>query len=138
MSPTLQASVPAAVEDTPAISELLNLRTNVALSELIEFYRPLMLSLVKKELEPSLRQKVDASDIVQDACQEVARRFPTIRAKQRWQFWSYLMITVRHKLEDARGDINSPKAELCIVRCHSRPAIVRRACHRPMSHLSSR
>lgn len=84
------------------VSTLLARRDHAALDELLEWYRPLLKAIADRELDPLIRPKVDASDIVQEACQDVAQGFSRLQAQRSFQFWSYLRKILSHKLEDAR------------------------------------
>ncbi len=84
------------------VSELLVRRDSAALEDLISWYRPLLKALANRDLDHLLRSKVDASDIVQEACSDVARSFTSIRATNRIQFVAYLAKVLKHKIEDMR------------------------------------
>jgi RNA polymerase sigma-70 factor (ECF subfamily) len=47
-----------------------------ALAPLFETFRPRLVRMVTLRLDPGLRRRVDAADVVQDAWLEIARRFP--------------------------------------------------------------
>jgi RNA polymerase sigma-70 factor, ECF subfamily len=87
---------------TGFVSTLLNRRDGAALDELLEWYRPLLKAIADRELDPLIRPKVDASDIVQETCKDIAQGFGQLQARRSFQFWSYLRKILRHNLEDAR------------------------------------
>jgi RNA polymerase sigma-70 factor (subfamily 1) len=84
------------------ISELLTRRDPAALEDLITWYRPLLKGMASRDLDRLLRSKIDASDIVQEACQDVARIFPSLKTTNRLQFVAYISTVLKHKIEDVR------------------------------------
>ena len=84
------------------ISELLTRRDPAALEDLINWYRPLLKGMANRDLDRLLRSKIDASDIVQETCRDVARVFPSLRTTNRTQFVAYLSTVLKHKIEDVR------------------------------------
>jgi RNA polymerase sigma-70 factor, ECF subfamily len=84
------------------ISELLIRRDPAALEDLITWYRPLLKGMASRDLDRLLRSKIDASDIVQETCRDVARVFPSLRTTNRTQFVAYLSTVLKHKIEDVR------------------------------------
>ncbi len=84
------------------ISELLIRRDPAALEDLISWYRPLLKGMANRDLDRLLRSKIDASDIVQETCRDVARVFPSLRTTNRTQFVAYLSTVLKHKIEDVR------------------------------------
>lgn len=84
------------------VSELLLRRDAAALEDLITWYRPLLKGLADRELDGLLRSKIDASDIVQEACSDVASSFPSLRATNRLQFVSYISTVLKHRIDDVR------------------------------------
>ena len=89
-------------DPTRQVSELLSQRDAAALENLVEWYRPLLRAMADRDLDVLLRTKIDASDIVQDTCKEVALNFTKIEASNRFQFVGYLKIVLKHKIEDVR------------------------------------
>ncbi len=87
---------------TGNVSELLQRRDAAALASLIEWYRPLLRVMASRDLDRSLSAKVDASDLVQEAFQDVARNFQTLEMRNRFQFVHYLKTVLKHKIEDVR------------------------------------
>lgn len=83
-------------------SELLRQRDAAALEELLKRYRPLMRVLVNEGLNPALKAKVDASDLVQDACAEIAKSFTTIQCDRTQPFLAYIRRIVVSKLVDVQ------------------------------------
>lgn len=84
------------------VSELLIQRDEVAIEKLIEGYRPLLKAMADRNLDRYLKCKIDASDIVQDACSDIARNFATIEATNRFQFISYVTSVIKHKIADVQ------------------------------------
>jgi RNA polymerase sigma-70 factor (ECF subfamily) len=84
------------------VSELLSRRDLEALQDLISWYRPILKGMANRDLDGLLRSKIDASDIVQETCCDVARGFPNLRATNRVQFLAYLSTALRHKIDDVR------------------------------------
>lgn len=84
------------------LSELLNRRDSAALADLITWYRPLLKGMADRDLDRLLRSKIDASDIVQETCSDVARSFPTLRATNQLQFVAYISTVLKHKIDDVR------------------------------------
>jgi RNA polymerase sigma-70 factor (ECF subfamily) len=73
-----------------------------ALEELIGTYRSYLLLVANEEIDSKLKGKVAASDVVQDACAEIARQFDGFRGgrEQEWRAWIRQMLM--HDLLDAR------------------------------------
>jgi len=95
------------------VSELLAQRDDAAIEKLIEVYRPLLKAMADRDLDKHLRCKIDASDIVQDACGDVARNFATIEATNRFQFVCYLTTVLKHKITDVqRKFLRSQKSNM--------------------------
>ncbi len=84
------------------ISELLTRRDPNALEDLITWYRPLLKGMANRDLDQLLRSKIDASDIVQETCGDVARSFPSLKTTNRLQFVAYISTVLKHKIEDVR------------------------------------
>lgn len=84
------------------ISELLTRRDPDALEDLIAWYRPLLKGMANRDLDRLLRSKIDASDIVQETCRDVARVFPSLKTTNRLQFVAYISTALKHKIEDVR------------------------------------
>ena len=84
------------------ISELLSRRDAAALEDLITWYRPLLKGIADRNLDPLLRSKIDASDVVQDTCSDLARSFSALKATNRLQFVAYVTSVLKHRLQDLR------------------------------------
>jgi len=84
------------------VSKLLYRRDASALEDLIEWYRPLLKAIANRDLDFLLRRKVDASDVVQETCQDVARCFQRLDVKNRNQFFGYLKTILKNKISDCR------------------------------------
>ena len=90
------------VQPVADVSELLSRRDSAALQDLITWYRPLLKGMADRNLDPLLRSKIDASDVVQDTCSDVASAFPELKATNRLQFVAYVTSVLKHRLEDLR------------------------------------
>lgn len=101
--------VPETSSCTGHVSKLLRRHDRAALDELLEWYRPLLKAIAERELDTLLRPKLDASDVVQETCQDVVRGFSQVQARRSFQFWSYLRTTLRHKLDNARRKFKHSK-----------------------------
>ena len=91
--------------DEDRCAELIALARNgstPALEELIGTYRSYLLLVANEELDPQLRGKMAASDVVQEACAEIARQFFGFRgaSEEEWRSWIRQMLV--HDLLDAR------------------------------------
>jgi RNA polymerase sigma factor (sigma-70 family) len=84
------------------VSEWLQRRDDAAINDLIQWCRPVLRAIADRSLDDMLRSRVDASDMVQEACVDVARSMKRIRSSNRKQFWAYLRTTLSSKIEDAR------------------------------------
>ena len=84
------------------VSELLLQRDSAALESLIAWYRPILRAMASRDLDQALGAKVDASDIVQEAFEDVARNFHRLDVDNRFQFLSYLKAVLRNKIQDMR------------------------------------
>lgn len=84
-----------------SVSDLLIHRDPHSVESLISLYRPLMRAVAERCLQANLRGHLDASDIVQETCVEVARSISKIRTTNRSQFWSYLRAMVLNNVRDA-------------------------------------
>lgn len=73
-----------------------------ALNELIATWRTYLLYVANSEIQPHLRQKLGASDLVQSACLDIHRRFADFRGEtiDEWRVW--LRRLLMHDLQDAR------------------------------------
>lgn len=89
------------IQVNASVSDLLLRRDQQSIETLIDLYRPLMRSLAERCLRSSLRSHLDASDIVQETCVEVARSISNLRTTRRSQFLGYLRVIVLNKVRDA-------------------------------------
>ena len=84
-----------------------------ALGQLLELYRAYLLVLARVQIGPCLQSKVDASDVVQEACLGAYRDFPQFRGTTEKEFlgWlrqvlaSVLANVVRHYQGTRRRDV---------------------------------
>lgn len=73
-----------------------------AISALIESVRTYLLLVANKEIDPRLRQKVAASDVVQDTCLAISERFETFRGTSEPEFRGWLRQVLLNSLADSR------------------------------------
>lgn len=83
-------------------SELLKRRDQESIEELLRRYRPLLRAIIAGEIDTVLRSKVDPSDLVQEACLEVAKSIDNIQTTRSTPFLAYLRQVVLNKLHDFR------------------------------------
>jgi len=72
-----------------------------ALGTLLEAYRPLLLALANQELNPGLRAKVGASDLVQDTFLEAVKDFPEFRGETPAELRHWLQQIYHHNAVDS-------------------------------------
>lgn len=84
------------------VSGWLQNRDPQAINELMKFCRPMLKAIAEQNLDSVLRSRVDASDMVQDACGDVALSIERIEARNRTQFFAYLRAAIVNKIRDAR------------------------------------
>ncbi|MFO0943974.1 MAG: sigma-70 family RNA polymerase sigma factor [Pirellulales bacterium] len=98
-------------------SDLLRNKDPQALEELLKRYRPLLRAVIAGEIEPNLMSKLDASDIVQEACAEIAKAFPKIESTKSPQFIAFMRQVVINKLNDVRRKfLHSQKRDVKLER----------------------
>jgi RNA polymerase sigma-70 factor (ECF subfamily) len=73
-----------------------------ALSEILEEFQPGLLRMVNLRLEPLLRRRVEAEDIVQEALIEASRRFGEWCAQDRYPFRVWLRLVTAQALATAQ------------------------------------
>ena len=73
-----------------------------AIGRLIESLRTYLLLVANQELEPQLRQKVAASDFVQDACLVAAESFSSFRGTSEAEFRGWLRRVLLNSMADSR------------------------------------
>ncbi len=61
-----------------------------------------MRALVADGLSPAVKAKVDGSDLVQDACAEIVKSFPTLDCRRSQPFIAYIRQVMLSKLIDVR------------------------------------
>jgi RNA polymerase sigma-70 factor (ECF subfamily) len=76
---------------------------------LIESFRPMMLQVAGREMDAGLKQKVGASDVVQEACFDAARSIPRFRGHSEQQWLSWLMEILRNNLSNCRRRYETEK-----------------------------
>jgi RNA polymerase sigma-70 factor (ECF subfamily) len=77
-------------EETRQLLEEVRAGGPAALNRLLARHRPYLQQLVELRLDPKLRARVDASDVVQDAQLEAVRRLPAYLAQQPMPFRLWL------------------------------------------------
>lgn len=87
---------------TDSADELLLLNDTRSLEEWLTHYRPLLRAIVEAEIDSSLRAKMDPSDVVQEACVEVAKSIDQIHAIQGLRQLAYVRQIIMSKLKEAR------------------------------------
>jgi RNA polymerase sigma-70 factor (ECF subfamily) len=73
-----------------------------ALGRLVEEYRPYLLGIANDELEPDLRPKGGASDLVQESLLEATRDFAHFRGTNQEELLAWLRGILRNNLADFR------------------------------------
>ena len=73
-----------------------------AVSNLIESVRMYLLLVANQEVDPRLRQKVAASDIVQDVCLVASERFENFRGNTEGELRAWLRQVLLNSVADAR------------------------------------
>jgi RNA polymerase sigma-70 factor (ECF subfamily) len=74
---------------------------SAALSELFESFRSRLERMVSLRLDPSLRSRLDAADVVQEAWLEIARRFDEWSANDSVPFHVWIRLTTSQSLAQA-------------------------------------
>ncbi len=72
-----------------------------ALGELLDGFRPQLTRLTEPELDPGLRVRIDASDIVQQTCLSAIRRFADFNGTEIDQFAAWLQRVHHNNILDA-------------------------------------
>ena len=93
-----------------------------ALGELCALYRNYLRMVVRTGLGPKLRERVELSDVVQEALVEVVRQFPQFTGQNEAALVGWLRRLVGQKLADLGR-------YYCCDRCHVRDRRRRRADH---------
>src|ERR1700716_3829141 len=75
-----------------------------ALGELCALYRNYLRMVVRTGLGPKLRERVELSDVVQEALVEVVRQFPQFTGQNEAALVGWLRRLVGQKLADLAGD----------------------------------
>lgn len=72
-----------------------------ALNQLLMNYRPYLLCLAHNKLDNVVKQRVDASDIVQQTCIEVYRDLGTFQGTNEGQFKAWMTQILQHNIANA-------------------------------------
>ncbi len=83
-------------------SQLLKARDENTISELLSWYRPLLSDIALSHHAPLLRAKFDASDIVQQTCQDACANFEQFEAQTSNQFVAWLLKLLANNFADAK------------------------------------
>ena len=83
-------------------SRLLQARDENTISELLSWYRPLLSDIASSHHAPLLRAKFDASDIVQQTCQDASANFEQFEAQTSNQFVAWLLKLLANNFADAK------------------------------------
>ncbi len=83
-------------------SRLLQSRDENTISELLGWYRPLLRDIASSYHSPQLRAKFDASDIVQQTCQDACANFEHFEAQNSKQFVAWLLKLLANNFADAK------------------------------------
>lgn len=101
LSASRRARSPRLLPNVP-VSDLLKKKSDAALNVLLTHYRPILKGIAERQLGYPLRKRVDASDVVQDACTAIAKSFPTVTAVDRFQFLAFVANVLKRKIMDLR------------------------------------
>lgn len=83
-------------------SRLLQARDENTIGELLSWYRPLLSDIASSHHVPQLRAKFDASDIVQQTCQDACANFDSFDAQTSNQFVAWLLKLLANNFADAK------------------------------------
>src|SRR5262245_19002267 len=90
--------------ETCALLEKLGRGDRQALDQLLARYRPGLLSFVGARLGPDLQARLDASDIVQEAQLEIARRLEDFLSRRPMPFHVWIRKTTYERLLNLQRD----------------------------------
>lgn len=83
------------------------------LLELVESYRPRLERMIEMRMTPSLRQRVDAADILQEACVEVHRRLDDYREKPDMSLYAFVRFLALQALnQEYRKHLGAAKRDM--------------------------
>ena len=81
-----------------------------ALNQLLDNYRPYLLCLARDKLDHVVKQRLDASDIVQQTCLEVYRDIGTFQGTNEGQFKAWMTQILQHNVANAfRAHVQTKK-----------------------------
>lgn len=83
-------------------TRLLQARDENTISELLGWYRPLLRDIASNHHSPLLKAKFDASDIVQQTCQDACENFKQFEAQSSNQFFAWLLKLLANNFADAK------------------------------------
>jgi RNA polymerase sigma-70 factor (ECF subfamily) len=100
----LMAEVEPDSQVTRTLLERIGRGDRTALERLLTRYRPRLHAFVEMHLDPALRARVDASDVVQEAQWEVARRIDDFLRRRPMPFHLWVRKTAYEQLLDLRRE----------------------------------
>lgn len=104
---------PNELDERAPISEWLKAKDPRAIDELLTWCRPLLRELAQTNLTEPLAHRVDASDVVQETCKDLAQSLDSVNATNRKQFWVYIRLVLLNNLRDlGRRHLSAQKRSL--------------------------
>ena len=85
-------------QETEALLEQAAAGDSLARERLLQRHRPRLREFVEAHLDPALRARLDASDVVQEAQMEAARRLPDFLSRRPMPFRVWLRKTAYERL----------------------------------------
>ena len=80
---------------------------------LVESYRPRIERMIEMRMTPSLRQRVDAADILQEACVEVHRRLDAYRSKPDMSLYAFVrFLAIQALNQEYRRHLGAAKRDM--------------------------
>jgi len=83
-----------------------------AVGELLARHRPSLRAFVELHLDPAIRARIDASDVVQEAQAELARRLPDFLARRPMPFHLWARKTAYERLLNTRRDQRAARRDV--------------------------
>ncbi|MBI4612423.1 MAG: sigma-70 family RNA polymerase sigma factor [Planctomycetes bacterium] len=84
--------------ESPEVVERLRREGEEGLAAIFQEHRPRLLRMVEARMDPRLRGRVDASDIVQEAYQDASRRLPEFLSRPDMRLFLWLRLLVGQRL----------------------------------------
>ena len=100
MDTTSQGTVMAGTESTTTerLIDQASEGDQQALGELLELHRDRLMSIVRFRIDSRLRGRLDAADVLQEACIEATKRFPEFCEERKMPFFLWLRFITMQKL----------------------------------------